>query len=125
CRDSRRAPPPREQRRPAVAIGFRPCEKSCSAARKIEVAPLPGESVQYASERRRPPSRCQSNPRSNAPVRAIERSSPSSTAARTRPRGLIMSSIVAENLVQREKLLEDFGRPERAGLYVPRVLQQH
>jgi len=36
-----------------------------------------------------------------------------------------MSSIVAENLVQREKLLEDFGRPERAGLYVPRVLQQH
>ncbi|HLW11078.1 MAG TPA: adenylate/guanylate cyclase domain-containing protein, partial [Casimicrobiaceae bacterium] len=36
-----------------------------------------------------------------------------------------MSSIVAENIVQREKLLEDFGRPERAGLYVPRVLQQH
>ena len=36
-----------------------------------------------------------------------------------------MSSIVAENLVQREKLLDDFGRPERAGLYVPRVLQQH
>jgi class 3 adenylate cyclase/tetratricopeptide (TPR) repeat protein len=36
-----------------------------------------------------------------------------------------MSSIVAESIVQREKLLEDFGRPERAGLYVPRVLQQH
>jgi predicted ATPase/class 3 adenylate cyclase len=33
--------------------------------------------------------------------------------------------IVVENLVQREKLLDDFGRPERAGLYVPRVLQQH
>jgi predicted ATPase/class 3 adenylate cyclase len=33
--------------------------------------------------------------------------------------------IAVENLVQREKLLDDFGRPERAGLYVPRVLQQH
>jgi class 3 adenylate cyclase/tetratricopeptide (TPR) repeat protein len=37
----------------------------------------------------------------------------------------MMSSIAAENLVEREKLLDDFGRPERAGLYVPRVLQQH
>ena len=36
-----------------------------------------------------------------------------------------MSTIVAEDLVQREQLLQDFGRPERAALYVPRVLQQH
>ena len=36
-----------------------------------------------------------------------------------------MTPVVADNLVQREKTLRDFGRPERAGLYVPRVLQQH
>lgn len=36
-----------------------------------------------------------------------------------------MSTIVAEDLVQREHALQDFGRPERAALYVPRVLQQH
>jgi len=36
-----------------------------------------------------------------------------------------MTSIVAGSFVQREKTLQDFGRPERAGLYVPRVLQQH
>lgn len=36
-----------------------------------------------------------------------------------------MSSTVAESPLQRERALEDFGRPERAALYVPRVLQQH
>jgi class 3 adenylate cyclase/tetratricopeptide (TPR) repeat protein len=36
-----------------------------------------------------------------------------------------MSPVVDDNFVQREKTLQDFGRPERAGLYVPRVLQQH
>jgi Adenylate cyclase, family 3 (some proteins contain HAMP domain) len=36
-----------------------------------------------------------------------------------------MSSIVANTPAQREALLKDFGRPERAGLYVPRILQQH
>lgn len=36
-----------------------------------------------------------------------------------------MSSIVADSPSQREALLKDFGRPERAGLYVPRILQQH
>lgn len=36
-----------------------------------------------------------------------------------------MTAIVADGIVQREKTLEDFGRPERAGLYVPRILQQH
>ena len=36
-----------------------------------------------------------------------------------------MTPIVAESLVQRERTLQDFGRPERAGLYVPRILQQH
>src|SRR5690242_8017124 len=36
-----------------------------------------------------------------------------------------MTPVVADNFVEREKTLRDFGRPERAGLYVPRVLQQH
>ncbi|HSC22395.1 MAG TPA: adenylate/guanylate cyclase domain-containing protein, partial [Casimicrobiaceae bacterium] len=36
-----------------------------------------------------------------------------------------MTPVVDDNFVQREKTLQDFGRPERAGLYVPRVLQQH
>lgn len=36
-----------------------------------------------------------------------------------------MTPIVADGFVQREKSLQDFGRPERAGLYVPRILQQH
>jgi len=36
-----------------------------------------------------------------------------------------MTTIVADSAVQREKSLQDFGRPERAGLYVPSVLQQH
>jgi class 3 adenylate cyclase/tetratricopeptide (TPR) repeat protein len=36
-----------------------------------------------------------------------------------------MTPIIADSFVQREKSLQDFGRPERAGLYVPRILQQH
>ena len=36
-----------------------------------------------------------------------------------------MTPVVADNFVQREKTLQDFGRSERAGLYVPRILQQH
>ena len=36
-----------------------------------------------------------------------------------------MTPIVADGFVQREQSLRDFGRPERAALYVPRILQQH
>ena len=36
-----------------------------------------------------------------------------------------MATIVATTRVQREALLEDFGRPEHAALYVPRILQEH
>jgi class 3 adenylate cyclase/tetratricopeptide (TPR) repeat protein len=36
-----------------------------------------------------------------------------------------MTPIVADSPLQRERTLQDFGRPERAGLYVPRILQQH
>jgi class 3 adenylate cyclase/tetratricopeptide (TPR) repeat protein len=36
-----------------------------------------------------------------------------------------MTPVATDSLGQREKSLQDFGRPERAGLYVPRVLQQH
>jgi class 3 adenylate cyclase/tetratricopeptide (TPR) repeat protein len=65
--------------------------------------------------------------RSHARVRVIDDVAVSSPDAGARGcAGLRMTStIMASGRLEREALLEDFGRPERAGLYVPRILQQH